>query len=193
MEIVGIRGPGGGVLQQAARIAEARFARPGGLAVPRALNIDVEANDPITGSLSWNSGDIPQGTALKLGYIFGYLEGESFYVYVFSMDGVQYVWGSRLEITAPSPQTSRTDSPKSYALGFDEPTTVDAMCFIGRGILGVYNADLTAGSRVIGLNWSQFSALTLDAIKVFQNVMTVHPETVPPPAAEITGFTITKA
>lgn len=154
-------------------ISRARFASPRGLAA------GVESYDPITGQMDWNSGDIPSGTPLKIGYAFVF--EDAFIGGV--VEGVEVIWGSVVDISAPSPGMAQAHSIKSYAWGVDEPRTLDAFCFIAEGPLDRLVADWNAGERVVALRYDQFLALGAWDTKIFQEVLTVHPE-MP------TGFTI---
>lgn len=185
-----MQGLRGNVLEQAAQIAAARFASPYGLASPRALQLEVEPGDPIRGSLQWNSGDIPQGIAMMSGYLLGQVQGEDFYFATFTIGGVTYAYGTRLTLTSPAPKSARTDIITSYAMDFGQTVTLDALCFLASGTLATHSSTVNHGSRVIGLRADQINALTFYAGRIFQNVLTIG---TPTQAAEITGFSITKA
>lgn len=171
------------LVEEAARIAEARFA---------ALATSVVGYDPITGALTWKNNKLTAGASVLVGYLWGTYDSATgaFSVWVFESGGVQYACGSVLTSAAPAQGGSKTDSIKSYAPNFTSKTMLDALCFIGTGTLSVFNQDYGSGARTIGLKWSDFQALSLIAVKAFEDMLEVSPWVA---AAEITTFTATKA
>lgn len=171
------------VVQEAARIAAARFA---------ALATSVYGYDPITGALTWKNNKLPAGTNYIAGYGFGTYDPAtgSFALVGFTVDGVQYIWGSALLSPAPAQGSSKTESIPSYAVNISEAATFDVYCFIAAsGTLGLYQADFGQGSRVIGWKWADFQKLGFVAAKVFEDVLTVNPYV---GSAEITAFSVAR-
>jgi hypothetical protein len=173
------------IIEEAASIVEAAFAEKRGLAV------SANPNDPLTGTIVYKNNKLGQGASLFVGYIMGSYDPTSgtFNAVGFVQDGVQYVWGSNLTDSAPAQGQSATRDVTTYALTPSQSTTFDVLVFIATGQLGAISADYGSGSRRIGLNWSDFQALTVLAGKAYQGQLTVTPAVA---AVEITAFTLAK-
>lgn len=173
-------------LEEAAAIVEAKFAEKA------ALQLGVEGFDPLTGAVTWKNNKLTPGASVLVGYVFGkYDEAtKTFSIAVFTVDTVQYAWGSVIVATAPAQGATATPSVLSYALNLAAPTTFDVLVFIATGTLGAYAADYNKGARTIGLKLTDFQALGFVATKVFIAQITVSPYVLP---VEVTGFTISKA
>lgn len=168
-------------LDEMAEIVAARFAALG-----------VEGFDPLTADLTWKNNKLTPGELILAGYLFGTYDPAtgSFSVLVFEVDGVPYAWGSVLTSTIPSQGVSKTDTIPTYALDPTEAMTLDVLTFLASGSLGIHSVDWASGSRVTGLRWADFEALTMINSRVFEDVVTVSPYVTP---TEITGFALRKA
>ena len=173
------------IVEEAASIIEAAFAEK------RALAISANPGDPLNGSISYKNNKLTPGASVLVGYIMGSYDPASgtFNAVGFTQDGVQYVWGSAMNDSAPAQGQSASRSVATYALNPSQTTTFDVLVFIGTGQLGAISADYGSGARTIGLKWSDFQALTVLASKPYQAQVTVTPAVA---AVEITAFTLAK-
>lgn len=174
------------VMEEAARIVAAGFAKQKGLA------LSVVGEDPITAALGWKNGTIPSGTQVFVGYILGKLNVSdgSFSVYAFTMDSIQYAYGSVLPKAAPAPGASDSVSILSYALDVAAAMTCDALVFVcPAGTLACEQVTFGSGARIVGLKWTDWQALALSAYKIFTGMLTISPK---PDPATIMTFSIGK-
>ena len=154
-----------------AGIAATRFTTPHGLATT------VESYNPITGKLTWKNNEIPSGTEILAGYALGHHDPatDEFHFLLIEHEGVAYIAGSVVGVSAPSPGTTRDEDVPSYAPPVQEETVCDALAFIAQGSLGVLTADLKSGTRIVGLRLADFQGLAFAGAGVFANVLTMNP------------------
>lgn len=174
------------VLEEASRVLAAAFAKQKGLAV------SVVGQDPLTAAVGWQNNLIPPGTQTFIGYLLGEDEPATgnFGVATFTMDGIQYAYGSILAKAAPAAGGTDSASVASYAFNVSAAVTWDALVFVvPAGAMAAMTVDWGKGARIVGLKWTDWQALALSAVKVFTAVVTISPKPVP---AVISTFLITK-
>ncbi len=175
-------------LDEAAAIVKAKFAE-----IARLAALAVSGQDPLTGVLNWKNNSIPASTPVLKGFLFGVHNPDtnSFAVAVFTSGGVQYAWGVAVQANVPAPGSSEDVPLPTYALNFGVASTFDVLAFIANaGTLAVGSIDWGSGSRIIGLKWTDFAALTRLANKVFTQVVTVNPKAA---SVEINTLNVSKA
>lgn len=169
------------IVNEAAKIIEAGFARQKGLA------LSVVGEDPIVGALGWKNGTITSGTTIFLGFILGTYNASdsSFSAAAFTMDGVQYAYGALTSKAAVAPGASEIVNVYSYALAVAAAMNFDALVFVCLpGTLTQMQVNYGGGVRTVGIKWSEFLALPLSAYKIFTGVLTINPK--PDPATILT-------
>lgn len=159
------------LVQEAARIAEARFA---------ALALSVYGNEAITGDLSWKNNALTPGSMFLVGYIFGHHNPatKGFSPLQYKIDAVAFSWGSAIQSAAPAQGSSKSESISSYAPNIVEAVTLDVVCFLSSGTLGIAYRLGAKGYRVGGLNWDDYQKLDFRALRVFEDVVSVVPKRV---------------
>jgi hypothetical protein len=171
------------ILAEATRILAVSFGSP----------VALEGGDPLKGTLNWLNHKRTQGEDVFVGYVLGTYNPttEIFNCAGFTVDGVDFVWGSVAISQAPAQEASKSDIITSYALNVHEPTTFDVFTFIATsaGALNGYGVDWGSGNRFIGLKWADFQALSRLAIEVYQDVITVSPQA---PYAKINSLSVVK-
>ena len=166
-------------VEQAAQIVAARI---------KALAIEVNGSDPITGTVRW----INHGLTIDkvvVGFIF--MIGSN--VVTIDIGGVTYAVGSFRGIDTPSIGSPVDTEVPSYALDVEDTTTYDALAFIASGALNFWGVDWGQGYRLTGINLSDFRRLTMHASQSFNSVLTVRSYLEPVAPAEINSLLFKKA
>ncbi len=139
----------------------------------KAGNYTAEYGENLVAKLTWKNHVIDAGTPVLVGFVLG--DGE--YLYVFEHEGVQFLIGSLISVSAPGLKEVRTDDIPSKA-AWVLNGAFDGLGFVGQamGDIGV----LTWENRIIGLHADQFMEyMQFLGAEWFANVLTVLPPTVP--------------
>jgi hypothetical protein len=176
-----------GLIEQAEAIVRAGFAQRGALAV------SANPGDPLSGTIGYKNNNLSPGASVRVGYVLGSYDAASqkFSASGFEKDGEVYIWGSAILDSIPAKGTTVSRNVATYTLTPPESTTFDILVFLAIGALQSADADYGAGSRTVGLKWSDFQALTILANKAYQEQLSVSPAG-PPPAVEIINFQLAK-
>jgi len=151
-----------------------------GARAERALALDVNAFDPLSGGITFKNNRITSGTYINQGYVFGIYDEESGSISLvsFTADSTTYIWGVYASTPVPAKGSSRTVTRNTYALEPSETTTFDCLVFIGPEVsLGSFEADYGWGTRMIGIKWADLQPY-LDTVydtEIYLDVVTVTP------------------
>ncbi len=149
---------GNKVLESAAEVLEARSD-----------NYTAYYGENLTAKLTWQNHVIDAGTPVQVGFLLG--DGQ--YLYVFELEGMQWLIGSLAETVAPALKDVRTDNIPSKA-AWVLNGAFDGLGFVGMAVgqIGV----VTWEGRIIGIHADQFLAnMQFLGFKWFANVLTVEP------------------
>jgi hypothetical protein len=120
-----------------------------------ASDISVQYGANVTGKLTWKNIALEEGTPLVAAFFLG--KGGS--IYVFTYQGVEYIIGSIVTVSAPSMgATITTDIPSKAAFYIEgeDPTVWDAQAMIGVTTGEVRT--MAFDGRIVGLNRADIDA-----------------------------------
>ncbi|MCW7078192.1 MAG: hypothetical protein OCU22_03560 [Canidatus Methanoxibalbensis ujae] len=156
--------------------------------------LETEPGDIIEGKISYINNNLPSGTEITIGYMFGYYKEEGFVLQAYRADSTVYVWGAVKDTGLPSPgEESSITIPSAVVIEPSESKTYGVfVCVSPKTSLITHTWTIDSSTYVVGIeensmyNWI---GNVYDS-EIFTDQITVSR---PVPEVEVTGFSITKS